>query len=551
VTTITATKAPAPAHRAAGGNALTGTGTLVRFNLRRDRIRIPAWLAGITLVQVGGAASYPGLYPTEADRLQQATIVGDNPAMKAMTGPGHGIENYTYGAMMTNEYLGFMVIFVALMSVFMVVRHTRTEEETGRAELLRASVIGRRAHLTAALATAALTNLALGLLIAAGMGGLGIESVDWPGSFVFGAAFAVVGLVFAGIAAVTAQFTEYGRAASGMAGALIGVAYLVRAIGDVGDNALSWLSPIGWAQASAPYVDDNWWPIGLALVVTAALVTAAFALSGRRDFGAGLRAARTSAPAASASLGTPQGFAWRLQRSGVIWWGVAMFLFGLSYGSAVEVIEDYAGNTAIRELTESIGGATLTESWLSMVISLLAIICTIFATIAALRPRREETSGRAETVLATALSRTRWVATHVVIAMAGGLGMLLVAGIGLGLGAAAGSGDAGFFWEVLGAALAYAPALWVTAALAVAAFGIVPRATGLAWALVGYAIFVVYLGGLLDLPGWMLDLSPYTHIPRMPADEFTAIPLVILTVIAAGLVAIGLLGFRRRDLEAT
>jgi ABC-2 type transport system permease protein len=521
VTTTTATRAPAPIGHAPGGNALTGTGTLIRFILRRDRIRIPAWLAGITLVQVGGAASYPGLYPTEADRQTQASIVGDNPAMKAMTGPGHGLDDYTYGAMMTNEYLGFMVIFVALMSVLMFVRHTRTEEETGRAELIRASVVGRYAHMTAALVAVAITNVALGLLVALGMGGLGIESIDWPGSFLFGAAYAVVGLVFAGIAAVTTQVTESARAAAGMAGALIGVAYALRAIGDVGDNALSWLSPIGWVLASAPYVDDNWRPLGLALAVTAALVIAAFALSGRRDIGAGLRPARSGSPTASYLLGTPLGFAGRLQRAGVMWWGIAMFLFGLAYGLAVEVTEDYADNEIIQQMIQNIGGASLTESWLSMVISLLAIVCTIFAIIAALRPRREETSGR---VLTTALSRTRWVSTHLVIAMAGGVGLLLLAGAGLGLGAAAGVGEAGFFWEVLGATLAYAPALWLTAGLAVTVFGIVPRATGLAWAVLVYAIFIVYLGGLLDLPAWMLNLSPYTHLPRMPADEFTPFP---------------------------
>lgn len=551
MSTATATRAAAPTGRAATGHALTGTGTLIRFNLRRDRIRIPAWLAVIALVQISAPSTYEGLYPTQADRLNQASIVGDNPAMKAMTGPGHGLDNYTYGAMMTNEYLGFMVIFVALMSVLMVIRHTRAEEESGRAELVRANVVGRYAPMIAALVTVAGTNLVLGLLIALGMGGSGVESINWSGSIVFGAAFAAVGLVFAGIAAVTAQVTEYARAASGIAGALIGVAYALRAIGDVGDNVLSWLSPIGWAQASAPYVEDNWWPIGLALVVSAALVIAAFALSRRRDVGAGLRAERTGAPTASPLLGTPAGFAWRLQRSGVIWWTIAMLVAGLAYGSAVDVMEDYADNQVIQDMMENIGGASITESWLSMVIALLAIVCTIFAIIAGLRPRREETSGRAELVLATGLSRTRWVATHVAIATVGGLALLAATGVGLGLGAATAMDDAGFFWEVLGATLAYAPALWLTAGLAITVFGIVPRATGLAWALLVYAIFIVYLGALLQLPDWMQNLSPYTHIPRMPADEFTTPPLIILTLIAAALVATGLLGFRRRDLDAT
>jgi ABC-2 type transport system permease protein len=548
--TTTATRAAAPATGRTGGGTLAGTGALLRFILRRDRLRIAAWVATLAAVQVGGAASYPDLYPTLADRDNQAAIVGDNPAMKAMSGPGFGLDDYTYGAMMTNEYLGFMAIFVALMSVLMLVRHTRTEEETGRVELVRASVVGRHAPLTAALIGVALTNLALGLLIALGMGGLGIESIDWSGSFAFGAAYAMVGLVFAGVAAVTVQLTGYARSASGLAGALIGVAYAVRAIGDVADNGLSWLSPIGWAQAMAPYVHNNLWPLLLGLAAMAALVAVAFRLADRRDTGAGLRADRAGRAAAAPALGTPFGFAWRLQRTGLFWWAFALFGFGLAYGSAVDVIEDYADNEVLREMIESLGGATLTESWLSMVIALLSIVCTVFAIIAALRPRREETSGRGELVLSTGLSRTRWVATHVTIALAGGTALLLVTGLGLGLTAAAVSGDGDLSWKVLGATLAYAPALWLTAALAVTVFGWVPRAIGLAWALLAYAILMVYLGGLLQLPQWALDLSPYTHIPRMPAAEFTALPLVILTVLAAVLVAAGLAGFRRRNLDS-
>jgi ABC-2 type transport system permease protein len=200
-------------------------------------------------------------------------------------------------------------------------------------------------------------------------------------------------------------------------------------------------------------------------------------------------------------------------------------------------------------MIEDIGGASLTESFMSIIIVVLAIVCTIFAIIAVLRPRREETSGRAESVLATALSRTRWAATHVVIAMAGGVALLLVSGAGLGVGAAASTGDAGYIGQALGATLAYAPALWLTAGLAVTVFGLTPRVIGLAWAVLVYGGFVTYFGGLLDLPGWMLDLSPFQHIPRMPADDFTAVPLLILTMIAAALIAVGLAGFRRRDVE--
>lgn len=549
MTAATAERVATPAETT---SATAGTGTLLRLILRRDRVRIPLWVGGIAFVQIAGSSSYPELLPTLADRLAHASVMTGNPAMKAMTGPGHGLDgDPSLGALMATEYLGFVAVFAALMAVLLVVRHTRTEEETGRAELVRASVVGRHAHLTAAVIAAALASIALGSVVALGIGSLGIEGVDWLGSLTYGGALAAVGLVFTGVAAVTSQVSEYGRAASGMAGALIGLAYGLRAIGDVGDNALIWLSPIGWAQASAPYVDNNWWPLALSAGATLVLVALAYSLASRRDFGAGLRRPRPGSATGSALLGTPMGLAWRLQRSGLIWWAVGLFIAAMAFGATADALEAYSDNELLQQILESIGGATLTESFLAMMIVLVATVCAVFSVLAALRLRREETSGTGELVLATAVSRTHWVFTHVLISLLGGAVLLLVAGAGVGLSAAAVTGDAGLIAQSLGASLAYAPALWVTAGLAVAVLGIIPRAAALPWALVVYAFLVVYLGGLLRLPQWALDLSPYTHIPTLPVDDFSVLPAVVLTLVAAVLVGAGLVGFRQRDLEAT
>jgi ABC-2 type transport system permease protein len=548
--TTTLTRPPVAERVPGPTGPLTGTRTLLRLVARRERVRIPVWIAAITVVQVAGAAAYPGLYPEAADRQAQAIIFDTSPAMKAMAGPGHGIDNYTFGAMMTNEYLGFMVIFAALMSVFMVVRHTRAEEEEGRAELVRANVTGSAASLSAALTGAVVANVLLGLLVAVGMASLGIETIDWPGSLLYGAAYSAVGVVFAATAAVTTQITQYARAASGLAGALIGVAYLVRAMGDVMDNGLSWLSPIGWAQATAAYVDNRWWPIGLSLLAAVALSALAFWLSERRDLGAGLRPERRGPAAAGSALGTPLGLAWRLQRPSVLSWAFGMFVVGISYGSAVDIIEDYADNEMIAQLVEAMGGATLTQAYVSMIIGLVAIVVAIFAVTSALRPRREETSGRAEGVLSTGISRTRWYASHLVVSLVGSLVILVVAGLGLGLAALAVTGDGALIGESIPALLAYAPAIWVTVGVAVLAVGWLPRASLVGWLLTAYAFFILYLGGLLRLPQWMLDLSPFTHVPAMPAAAFEGMPLAWLTVLAAALVGLGLVGFQRRDLEA-
>lgn len=547
--TATAVGSVPPSHAVRGSAHLAGTATLLRLIARRERFRTPAWIVGIAGVMLAGAAAYPGLYPTAAERQAQAAIFDSNPAMKAMAGPGHGIENYTFGAMMTNEYLGIMVVAVALMSIFLVVRHTRAEEEDGRAELVRAHPTGSAAPLTAALVATAVANVVLGAIVAVGLASLGIETIDWPGSLLFGAAFTAVGLVFAGVAAVTSQLTQYSRAASGLAGAILGAAYLLRAVGDVMDNGLSWLSPVGWAQATAAYVDDSWAPIALALVATVLLAHLAFRLAARRDLGAGLRAERQGAAYGSAFLGTPLGLAWRLQRSSLLWWAGAMVLIGAVYGSAMNVIEDYADNEVVARMMESLGGTTLTEAYLSMILSLLAIVVAIFAITTALRPRREETSGRSDGVLATGVSRVRWYAAHLVIALVGSLVVLLLAGLGLGLAAYAVTGDGGVVGQAVGAIATYTPAVWVMAGVAVVAVGWAPRATTVAWLVVAFAFFIVYLGGLLGLPDWLVNLSPFSHVPPMPAESFSGMPLAWLTLVAAVLVGVGLAGFGRRDLD--
>lgn len=551
----TATTARHSARSAAGprgGNDLAGTPALVRFILRRDRVRLPIWIAALGLTTVGTAASFPDLYLTAEDRQARAALMTGNPAAVAMGGPGYGLDDYTFGAMMANEMLGFVAIFAALMSVLLVVRHSRAEEETGRAELVRAAVVGRYAHLTAALVVAVAANLVLGLLIAVGLGGSGVESIGWSGSFLYGAAVASVGVAFAGIAAVTAQVTEHARGASGLAGAAIGVAFALRAAGDIGNGALSWLSPIGWAQATRVYVDDRWWPLAVAVGFTLALVGMAFYLSAKRDVGAGMVAQRPGPATASRQLGTPFGFAFRLQRANLFGWAIAMIVFGGVYGQLISEVESFATeNDVINDFLPDISGATLIDSFVSLIVSLVAMVVSIYAVQATLRLRSEETAGRAEPVLSTGLSRTRWMMSNVVIALLGGSAILVLSGAALGLSSSVTLSDPSLFGRVVGASLAYLPALWVSVGLAAALFGVFPRAIAAAWVIIVYALSIGMLGGLLQLPEWTFDLSPFTHVPQLPGADFAATPLIVLTAIAAALVAIGVAGFRRRDVYTT
>ena len=64
-------------------------------------------------------------------------------------------------------------------------------------------------------------------------------------------------------------------------------------------------------------------------------------------------------------------------------------------------------------------------------------------------------------------------------------------------------------------------------------------------------LFVTMLGAPLGLSQLVLDLSPFTHVPSLPAAALTAAALVWLLAVAGLLAAAGVAGFRRRDLVSS
>ena len=541
---------PRPTSRGAGaegrqGHTLTGTWTLVRFILRRDRVRLPVWLVGIVLLVLSSAASIAELYPTQADLDTAAATARDNAALLALQGPDYGLD--TVGGQVVFNIGAFGYVVVALMGMFLVGRHTRSDEENGRTELLRATVLGRNAPVTAVLVVAAGAFTLLGALIA-----LSLMSQDLAttGSVVYGAAMAGFGLVFAAVTAVTAQITEHNRTALGTAGAVLGASYVLRAIGDIGSGALSWLSPMGWAMASRPFAGERPWTLLLLVAATVALVGVAYALLGVRDLGGGLVPPKPGPARASVALQGAFGLAVRLQRGSLAGWTAALALTGVAYGSVGQDVGDLIGdNQAMEDIIAQAGG-DLTDSYFATSLLMMALIVAAFGIASVLRLRGEETDGTAEPLLATALSRARWAASHLVVALVGSAVIMVVAGLGMGVTYAIAAGDAGQVARLTGAAAAFVPALWVVVGLTFALVGLAPRATAAAWAALGLFVVVGLFGELFELPGWLMDVSPFQHVPQVPVADASVGSALALLAVAAGLVAVGVVGLRRRDVGA-
>lgn len=524
--------------------AFTGVPQLVRFVLRRDRVYLPVWILSIVLITYASAAAVRRTYDTPVEIASYAFNIGGSPASIAMAGPPIALTQI--GGILVYETSMTALLGVALMAVFAVVRHTRAEEDSGRVELLGSTVVSPHAVITAAVLVASAASVAVGAGVT-----LSFLAEQQPvrESGLYGASVAAMGVVFAGVAACAAQVVGHARSAIGLSLAFLAVAFGLRAIGDVQENAWTWLSPMGWSQQVSVYDLNRWWPLALSLGLMGVLLVGTVLFEGRRDLGAGIVPARPGPAEAGPRLAGSVGLAWRLQRGSVIGWSVGTFTMGLLLGSFSEsiarMVED---NPTLADYFATTGATDIVEAFFATSLLLLALGASGFAVSSALRTRSEESSGRLEPVLATGLSRPRWLFGSLLVTLAGTLVVVAVGGLGVGISYSMTGGAASDIGRMTALSLAYAPASLLLAALAVLLVGWGPRASGAAWGGVAVCFVIGWLGSLLDLPGWVVDLSPFTHVPAVPAQELTGMPLVLLTALSAAAVAAGYLGFRRRDI---
>jgi ABC-2 type transport system permease protein len=523
--------------------SLTGTVALTRFILRRDRIRILVWIVALVALAALTTVGIEGLFPTQAALDQTAAATAHNAAMIAFNGAPQGLN--TVGGQVAFQFGAGGMVLVALMSIFMVGRLTRGEEEAGRLEVVRSLPVGIHANTLAAALTVAAMNLIVGVLTAAVLIAQGLPAA---GSVTFGVSFILVGLVFGGVALLVAQVTESTRVVYGTAGAVLGAAYVLRAVGDIGDGTVSWFSPIGVAQKARPFADERWWPLLLLVAVTVLLVVAATALTVRRDLGAGLVAARPGPPRQRPGSGTlwvwPSGCSGdRCSDGAPASWSSASLRLDRTHRRHLHRPEQGPRRNAGRRRRREPDGFVLRfllptdgahrHGFRHPVRhagaergnvharrpgpgdARLALAVRGESPRSGLRgqrhPARRRRSGhwphlrprgrRHAKRSAPVRGRPRLRAGHV------------------------DHGRARHRTRRAGTAL-----------------------VGVSWAILVACVVEGFLGAVLGLPRWLSDLSPFERVPQLPAASLTLLPLVVMSAVAAGLTLIGLTGLRRRDI---
>jgi ABC-2 type transport system permease protein len=536
---MSTTVARAGRHEAAPpGSPLTGVGPLIRLALHRDRVRLTAWIVVLTAMMAYAPNTIRLAYPEEAQRLARVSLM-KTPAAMIMGGPMFGRNETDLGVMVANELMLTLIVAASILAILTVVRHTRAEEESGAAELVMSSVVGRYARTFAALIVVGGVNAVLTVTMTAAFAASGFNVIDCAAMClgVTGAA-----MVFGAVAAVTVQLWRQARTATGAAMAVLALAALVRGVGDVinhSGSALSWFSPIAWAQQMRAFVDLRWWPFALLVLLTLGLTVTSVALAWRRQYDAGTIPATGERPNAHA-INSVFGLHMTLQRGTMIGWSVGLFLAGMAFGSMTKSLLDAAEQN---ELIQRVIAQQGTDSVYTTMTQFLAAAATAYVVTSVLRVHSDEQNGLGEPVLAGAVSRWRWLFTAVAAALVGSSVMMFFAGLGNGLGAGITLGEPQTIVRLTLAGLAFVPAMAVLASIA--AFAVAVRRPWIGWLAVTFVVTSLYLGALLRLPQWLIDLSP---VGRTTAPmDYPAAALAVMVVVAVALTAVAGWIYRGRD----
>ena len=522
-----------------------GTAGLLRLIVRRDRWLLLVWVAIAGLVPTSVAASFKALYPTVAALREYAALSLGTPSAVAVLGL---VYAPTVGGLLAWRTGLNTAFIVAPVAILFVVRHTRKEEESGRTELVRSAAVGRFAPVSAALLEMACAGALIGAFIA---GGVAAQGLPVAGSIALGLAGACLVWMFAAVGALAAQATESPGAARGIGMAVLAVVWLMRGIGDVtGAKWLSWLSPLGWARFTRAYGGEQWWVFLLMFGFAGGVSVAAYALSARRDMYAGLLPARSGPAVAAPSLRSPLSLALRLDRGTLIGWGVAAAGFGALLGSVASGIGGYLSNPTFSGWANRMGAAGAGSAFFFLIVYIVGQVLAAYAVTATLRMRAEETEGKADALLATAVSRLQWSGSYVLAAVLGSAAIVAVLGLATGLTYGLSVHDVGGQVALLlGRALTMVPAIWVMVGIATALYGLVPRlAVPLTWTVFGLFLLLELGWELQRVGSAVFGISPFAWVHWARPISPTA--LAALCAVAALLCAVGLTGFARRDIAS-
>jgi len=538
---------------------MNGILPLLRQRLRRDGVQLALWTVGTVALAGAGYGGVQSSYGDEQERVALLATVMANPVILLFRGLPSGADD---DQMVVFLLLPWLLILAALMSSFLAVRHTRGDEEDGRLELLSATPAARWSPSVATVIHGTIANVVLGVLVTAAFLANGAPAT---GSVLVGLSCTLVGVVFLGVGLVAAQLLSTSRGANSLATwILVGTFVLAgagNALGTPSDDLtrmqsswLTWLSPFGWAENVRAFDANAAGPIVLLAGAALVLVAGALALQSRRDIGGAFIAERAGRASARSALASNLALVARMSTPSVVGWVVGGALVGILSTSLGAVASEIGGeNPAVADVLDKLsgGGGDLERGIVVVFFMMLGIFAACAGVQTIVRARQDETRGTAEAVLATAISRVRWLGDYVIVAVVAASATIAAGVLGAVLGAVSLTDGGGLMRD---AALAGAGQLlpaWLFIALTALVFVVAPRLTiALGWTLVMVAAMIGLFGPLFGLDEDVARLSPFAAALTPTTTGVDAGGTWWVAVVTAAFAAGALTLMRRRELAS-
>jgi ABC-2 type transport system permease protein len=501
------------------------------------------------------SVGFASTYPTAAARAKLATSFGTNAGLATLLGPARHID--TVAGFTSWRALAVLTIAGAVWALFLATRMLRGEEDSGRWELYLVGQTTKRGA-----AAQAATGLGCGLaalwavtaVITIGVGRSSKVGFSVGGSLYLATCLVAGASMFLAIGALLSELAANRRQANGIGAAVLGAMYLIRMVADstAGLEWLRWATPLGWIEELRPFVR----PDPLALLPIAALsalaISVAVVVAGGRDLGASALGSRDTPPSHTGLLNSPLGLTIREARPVFIGWASGLLVFGLVIGvvanAAASAIDNSA--TVLKAINKLGAHGTGVRAYLGFIFVYVSVMVMFAAGGQVTAARAEEASTRLDNLLVRPVSRGRWLADRVGVAVGLIVGISLIGGLATWLGLAAQGGGASLP-SLLEAGVNIVPPAVFVLGFGVLAYGVRPRvATYVAYAIVGWSFLVELVATVVTTNRLLLDTSLMSHITPAPAAHPNWVGdgwLVLLGVLAAGA---GLICFVRRDLAS-
>lgn len=524
------------------------TGSLAFFTLKRERIKLPLWIIFICAFLVLLVPVYDDLIKTTSN-IKSLVDTMKNPAMIAIVGPVFEKKEFTLGSIYANYMLLYSIVMIAIYNIFLISANTRKDEEDGRLELLKSLPLGRLSSISSISIILVLSNLIVAIITCIGLYYIS-PKLAFLGCLNFSLAIFVSGVLFGAISIFFSQICVNNRSAMGFSFLILLALYFMRAIGDLSNETLSLISPLGLILRTENFVNNYFWPIAIIVLEILVILCISFIIALKRDIGTGLIPQFKGKKHAVYILRGIRTFSIKLTYKTLVLWVALIFSLAAIYGSVFGDMESYINSSdMMKAMFYGAGSGKLVEQFISMFMYIMSIIACIPVLVIINRTIYEEKSKRIDEILTKAVSRNQYLNSYLWICILAIILFQLQISV--------------VFWAVgkqylgsipdldvfLKASLLFVPANFLMLGINVFLIGALPKFAKLNYIYLTYSFFVMYLGKLLDLDNIFKSIVPYGYVVQYPIEKIDLWPSIVMVLVGYLLIKLGYIAYNMRDIQ--